>query len=361
MSLPPTNNTPTNQPDSEQAEQPKKAGNALPISLPKPPAWLVGESRFTDSAPPEPPTPLEVAATANTATNAPVNTAANAPAPLPVPLPIGPPPNRPAPVVPPLPAPALKPVSTPTEPPLAAPTMPEVVPIKSSVAAPTDEPDSEADEDEAAEFESALDPFATSRLVIDPAFVYVVLVIVTAVGLSTLASDTRYVVVWSGLSLVGLAGLVLDKLPILRPSGRDLLLGITYGLVIGLPMFAVGNAQLRRLSFSIFGEPPLVPQSLVFLMVIFALPMAESLFFRGVFQNARGVMVTAVAASLWGLVLYAPNLNITAYPLVVVLLGAGFFAINFLYSYLAGRAGLFSAWACQITVSLLLFFAPRVF
>jgi hypothetical protein len=359
MSLPPTHNTPTNQPDSEQAEQPKKASSALPISLPKPPAWLVGERRFADSAPPEPPAPVEVAATANTA----ANTATNAPAPLPVPLPIGPPPNRPA------PTPVITPIAAPAAPPPAE-VVPELAPSTASkpvVATPLaqpeadDEPDSETDDDEATEFEGALDPFAANRLLIDPAFVYVVLMIVTAVGLSTLASDTRYVVVWAGLSLVGLAGLVLDKLPILRPSGRDLLLGITYGLVIGLPMFAVGNAQLRRLSFSIFGEPPLVPQSLVFLMVIFALPMAESLFFRGVFQNARGVMVTAVAASLWGLVLYAPNLNITAYPLVVVLLGAGFFAINFLYSYLAGRAGLFSAWACQITVSLLLFFAPRVF
>jgi hypothetical protein len=101
-------------------------------------------------------------------------------------------------------------------------------------------------------------------------------------------------------------------------------------------------------------------QVAVFQALAFTMPMAETLFFRGSLQSARSPIFTGIAAGIWTMALFFPQSDLFRFPLVAVVIGLCFLFINFLYSYLRHRFGLFAAWTCQIAVNLLLLFAARL-
>ncbi len=192
---------------------------------------------------------------------------------------------------------------------------------------------------------------------IDPAFVYIVLAIMALIGLNNVPVDMRYTLVWTLLTVIGVASVVVDRVAIEPPTLRNLLIGFGFGVLVGVPLLAVGIFQLKDISLKIFGK---TSEALVFQTLVFTMPLAETLFFRGAMQAARSPIFTSIAAGIWTMVLFFPQLDLAKYPLVAAVIGLCFLFANFLYSYLRHRFGLFAAWTCQIAVNLLLLFAARL-
>jgi len=195
------------------------------------------------------------------------------------------------------------------------------------------------------------------RRAIDPAFVTIVLVIMALIGLSNVPVDVRYTLLWVLLTVIGVVSILIDKVTVEPPTMRNLLVGLGFGALVGVPLLAVGLFQLKDISLKIFGN---MSQVAVFQALAFTMPMAETLFFRGSLQSARSPIFTGVAAGVWTMALFFPQSDLFRFPLVAVVIGLCFLFINFLYSYLRHRFGLFAAWTCQIAVNLLLLFAARL-
>jgi hypothetical protein len=191
---------------------------------------------------------------------------------------------------------------------------------------------------------------------IDPAFAYIILLILALLGLTNLAADVRYTLLWSLLTLVGLLAIILDKVSIEAPNVRNLLIGLGFGAMVGVPLMAVGAPQLQRISLSVFGR---LPDSAVFQVLAFTMPLAETLYFRGAFQAARGLIFASAAGAAWSTALFFPQLEVLKFPFVAFVIALSFLIANFVYSYVRERFGLFASWSCQIAVNLLLLFVVR--
>lgn len=194
-------------------------------------------------------------------------------------------------------------------------------------------------------------------LPIDPIVVYVMLILIAILGAGSLRTDVRYTILWSVLTVVGVVTLLMDEMTVERATIRDLLLGLAYGGMIGLPILAVTSGQLRMVSNAVFGQ---LPPAAVFQTVAFTMPLAETLFFRTVFQSRRGLLLTTAAASVWTILLLFPALNVLEFPLVAVVLAISMVFINFVYSYLRERFSVFAAWSCQIAINVSLLFLSRL-
>ena len=193
-------------------------------------------------------------------------------------------------------------------------------------------------------------------LPIDPGVVFVMLMVVALLGAGSLKPDVRFTILWTVLAIVGVLGYVLNNLTIERPTLRDLLLGVVYGAIIGLPIVAVTSATLKTISNAIFEG---VPDGAAFQTLAFTMPLAETIFFRGVFQDIRGLVWATAAGSLWTIVLFFPAMNVLQFPLLALVLGISLVFINFVYSYLRERFGIFAAYTCQIVINVSLLFLSR--
>lgn len=194
-------------------------------------------------------------------------------------------------------------------------------------------------------------------LPLDPVVALVVLILVALLGAGALRSDVRFTILWTSLAVIAVIALLVDDIEIERPRVRDLLLGVGYGAMIGLPILTVVSAQLKSISLSLFGEGN---HAFVFQIVVFTIPFAETLFFRAVFQGTRGLLFAAGGAALWTILLFFPALNILQYPLVALVLAVALVFVNFVYSYLCERFGLYAAWTCQVSINIALLFLSRL-
>ena len=191
---------------------------------------------------------------------------------------------------------------------------------------------------------------------IDPTLLLLLLIGVTIFGLSSLTVDARYTLVWTAMIAVGVLTLMLDRLPVEIPTAGDLLLGFGFGAILGFPLLALFSGGLAQTSNAILGN---VSPAFAFQAFALVMPAAETLLFRGAVQATRGFLFAALAATVWNLVLFFPQLRVVEFPLVAGVIGAFFVAVNLLYSYLKLRFGLFAAWAAQIAINLLLLFGAR--
>jgi hypothetical protein len=137
---------------------------------------------------------------------------------------------------------------------------------------------------------------------------------------------------------------------------RDVVIGIGFGILVGLPLLAIGAAQLKLVSLSVFKE---TSNASIFQMLAFTMPLAEGLYFRAAFQNARGPIFAGIAAGIWELALFFSQFDYLKLPLLAVVLGLAFLFVNALYSYVRQRFGFFASWTCQIVINLLLLFVVR--
>jgi hypothetical protein len=193
----------------------------------------------------------------------------------------------------------------------------------------------------------------------DPTFGYLI-ALALSFGLLPLIpnnADLRYTLVWGLLALIGvLSWLFGTTTRIGREKAEDIVWGAVLGLIVAAPLLLVGSAMLTRTVTLIFqtgigGEVRRLPPGAVLAYVIFVMPLAESLFFRGYMQQNRSFWLVGILSGVWSLILFVPMLEVGQFPLVALIIAVLLVLINLVYSYVRDRNGLAAAWVCQIVVS----------
>jgi len=196
----------------------------------------------------------------------------------------------------------------------------------------------------------------------DPTFGYLIACAV-ALGLTTLPAgnaDFRYTVSWLVMAGFGVvAWLFGDSERIGQERLENLAWGIAFGLIIGAPLLAFGSEVLSSAARLMF---PQMRLGTVLAYVVFVMPLAETLFFRGVLQQHREWWVVGLQSSLWSVILLFPTMwtEVVRSPAVAVIMGTALVMVNLIYSYVRQRNGLAAAWMCQIVANIVLVFLPSL-
>lgn len=215
------------------------------------------------------------------------------------------------------------------------------------------EEDSEKEQDDEELF-GFLDLERVQSALTDPMYSFMV-VMALSLGLTPLAADVRYMILWTLLLAMG--GLVywfgldthrLDATP------ANLAWGVGFGLLIGIPVLVLVAPALGLTSAQLF---PQMTDMSVYMAMVFAMPLGETVFFRGALQETYGFRAAALTAGGWSLLLFVPHLTTLTESVVV---GIAVFALSFAYAYVRQRNGLVAAWLCQVVASVLLLFVPRL-
>lgn len=195
----------------------------------------------------------------------------------------------------------------------------------------------------------------------DPAFGFVIAVAL-AVGLSPLIgtgdAELRYTVSWGVLAFFGvLAWLFGDMERIAAEYPENIVWGIAFGLILGLPLLAFGGPTLTTAVDVLFG---MMSVGTLLAYLVFVLPLAETLFFRGVLFEGRPFWMVGLLATVWAAVLFVPMMNLAEFPIVGLVILIVLVMMNMMYGYVRGRNGLAAAWVCQIVLNLVLVFVPSL-
>jgi hypothetical protein len=194
----------------------------------------------------------------------------------------------------------------------------------------------------------------------DPTFGYLV-ALALAVGLTALPGDQfelRYTLVWGVMAGFGvLSWLLGNSARITQETPENLAWGVVFGLIIATPLLAVGGSLLNTTVSLLFGG---MSAGTLLAYLVFVMPLAETLFFRGLLQQTRAFWIVGLLSSLWGAVVFFPRLDIASYPAIVGIIALALVMMNITYSYVKERNGLAAAWLCQIVVNLVLLFFPFV-
>ncbi|MBN1310893.1 MAG: hypothetical protein JXB30_05680 [Anaerolineae bacterium] len=193
----------------------------------------------------------------------------------------------------------------------------------------------------------------------DPVFA---LLVYLALGLGTwVLSDleSRYTIMWIALIVIGGSLVLLGGG---EPRGQISLGSLSWGLIFGLPiglMLIVFAPQALATTSSLLFPGISLPA--LFQMLAITGPLGETLFFRGGLQERHGIVAGIIGAGLGTLVLFLPaaagipeQLTAVAFVALFLTLLAG------AYSYIRERYGLAAAYACQVTVNVMLLFLPRL-
>lgn len=206
----------------------------------------------------------------------------------------------------------------------------------------------------------------------DPVFGYLI-ALALSVGLSPLISagdiELRYTLSWGVLALFGvLAWLFGQTARIEQETPDNLVWGISFGLILAAPLFAFGGTTLSTAVRLITTGSGILADGTVINLVIsrgavlaylvFVMPLAETLFFRGVLQESRAFWVVGLMGTLWSVVLFFPLMDLQRYPIVAFVICLVLAMMNLMYCYVRERNGLAAAWICQIVVNLVLVFLP---
>lgn len=238
-------------------------------------------------------------------------------------------------------------------------SIPDAVADTKTPASNDDASDDDASDDDA--------PLAYRGTTSDPIFGYL---IGLALGFGLLPlipanADLRYVLVWGALALFGVTSWLFGTFPrIDREKPENVVWGIAFALLVASPLLLVGGSTLTtttRLLFrvSVDGVGLIaLPNGIVLALVVFVMPLGETLFFRGLLQQQRSFWLVGVLASVWSVLLFMPMLDIGRFPVVAILLGVALTMVNVIYSYVRQRNGLTAAWICQIVVNLVILFLP---
>jgi membrane protease YdiL (CAAX protease family) len=194
----------------------------------------------------------------------------------------------------------------------------------------------------------------------DPLFGFV-LAAAVSIGMTPLPTeyfDLRYTVAWLALATVSILGWLLgssERIGQERPE--NIAWGIGFGILLGAPMLAFGAPILAKAANLMFAA--MTPGTLL-AYLIFVMPLAETLFFRGVLQSRYEFWIVGAWSTVWGVILFFPPMwgDILQFPAVGFFIAIVLLMINSLYSYVKERNGLAAAWICQIVVNLMVVFIP---
>jgi len=171
--------------------------------------------------------------------------------------------------------------------------------------------------------------------------------------ISSNAADMRYTLSWGVLAIFGILAWLFGSMErIEQEKPGNIAWGMVFGLILAVPILGFGGSNLADGMRLLFPE---MPDGTLLTYLVFVMPLAETLFFRGIFQEGRSFWVTGIMATLWQLVLFFQLMNRGPYPLII---GTVLLMANTMYSYVRGRNGLAAAWVCQITLNLVLIFLP---
>ncbi|MEO8394771.1 MAG: CPBP family glutamic-type intramembrane protease [Chloroflexota bacterium] len=202
----------------------------------------------------------------------------------------------------------------------------------------------------------------------DPTFGYL-LALALSFGLLPLIpnnADMRYTLVWGLLGIFGVMSWLFGTTTrIERDRLENVIWGGVFGLIVAAPLLLFGGATLTttvHLMFSTGSGTDVRPLSsgAVLAYLVFVMPMAETLFFRGLMQQNRSVVLVGVLSSILSIALFIPMLDFGKYPLVSAIISIVLVLINLMYSYVRQRSGLAAAWVCQIVVNVVLLFLPYI-
>lgn len=221
-----------------------------------------------------------------------------------------------------------------------------------------------ADDDWASEPEDSADyTLRKRRQDIDPIFGYV-MAMALSIGLTPAPDNTRYVVLWAALALMGATAFVLGsgiRVKVTDPG--DLLWGMGLGLITGGGLMLVGwdtMAVTAERLFAMGQDDSALLNTWIFQATAFVMPLSESLFFRGAMQRVHGIPTVALLASAWSMLMFFPNLGLSETPVVGFVIGTALVVLNFLYSYVNYRHGLAASIVCQVVAGTLLLLVPRL-
>ncbi|MCU0511405.1 MAG: hypothetical protein MUE40_02430 [Anaerolineae bacterium] len=194
----------------------------------------------------------------------------------------------------------------------------------------------------------------------DPAFGFL-LALALSIGLTPMLpdnADLRYTLAWGALAAVGVLGWLLGSAErIEREEPENLLWGAGFGLLAGILFLLFGGDVLENAARLIF--PGMTVGTLLALLV-FVMPLAETLFFRGILQQHFEFYIVGLLAGLWNIILFFPVMwaDLLRAPAVAIIISVALLTMNLLYSYIKERNGLAAAWVCQIVGLLVTVFIP---
>lgn len=194
----------------------------------------------------------------------------------------------------------------------------------------------------------------------DPAF-GLLLAIAISLGLTPILpaqADLRYTLAWGALAGVGVLAWLLGSADrVGQEDPIDLVWGVGFGVLLGMPFFLFGVDILERAARLLF---PAMSAGTLLAYLVFVMPLAETLFFRGLMQRQYEFYIVGGLAALWNVILFFPVMwqDVLAAPAVSVVIIVALIAMNLMYSYVRDRNGLAAAWLCQITALLLMTFIP---
>jgi hypothetical protein len=203
-------------------------------------------------------------------------------------------------------------------------------------------------------------PVAYRGATSDPTFGYLIALALT-IGLTPLIpenTDLRYTLLWAVVAAFGvLAWLLGNGTHIGHETLENLGWGVAFGVIVGAPFLAFGGSTLTTAVQLIFEN---MTTGVVLAYLLFVMPMAETLFFRGTLQAKRPFWLVGLASTLWSVLVFFPVFwtNIGRFPAVAVVIGTALLMMNLIYSYVCRRNGMAAAWLCQIVVNVVLVFLP---
>ncbi|HYO87798.1 MAG TPA: hypothetical protein VER79_04070 [Candidatus Limnocylindrales bacterium] len=177
-------------------------------------------------------------------------------------------------------------------------------------------------------------------------------------------ADLRYTLVSAVLALFAAFAYVLGSMDrIGRDSLQNLAWGVGFGLLVGIPVLLVGGATLGAMVRQLFrtgidGVVTPMSEGVVLAYLIFVMPTAETLMFRGLLQTGRPFWIPGLIGSLWSALLFLPMIDISRFPIVALMLLILVALFNMSYAYVRQRNGLAAAWVAQVLVYLIVFFLP---
>ena len=196
----------------------------------------------------------------------------------------------------------------------------------------------------------------------DPFFGFLIAIAIS-IGLTPILpaqADLRYTLALGALAGIAVLSWLLGNFDhITQETPENLVCGIGFGLLFSVPFLLFFYDTFRRASLLVF---PDIPNGALLAYLVFVMPLAETLFFRGMMQRSLEFWATGLVAGLWSAVLIFPVMwgDIVRAPAVALFLLIALAAMNMLYSYVRERNGLAAAWLCQIVVGLLVFFVPHL-
>ena len=218
-----------------------------------------------------------------------------------------------------------------------------------------------ADSAEAAQERTTIAGRTRDRGAGDPLFGFIIAAALS-VGLTPLLPESvelRYTLAWGALAGVSVLSWLLGNMErIGQERPENLGWGILYALLLGIPFLVfLSRIVLSPAADRLF---PGMSSGSLLAFLVFVMPIAETLFFRGLLQGQLAFWLVGLLAAVWNIVLFFPVMwaAVIELPAVTSVIVVLLLMMNLLYVYVRRRNGLAAAWVCQIVANLIILYIP---